>query len=71
MARSIGPWSNAALPHIESRLRDAIDHWAVHYFKFDFMVWLDCAGQNDLYEQHDAFLAMLDRLRRDHSDVVL
>jgi hypothetical protein len=43
----------------------------VRYFKFDFMVWLDCAGQNDFYEQHDAFVRMLDRLRRDHPDVVV
>ena len=67
----IGAWSNWAYPHIESRIRDAIDHWGARYFKFDFMVWLDCAGQNDLYSQHDAFVAMLDRLRRDHPDVVL
>ncbi|MEA2375855.1 MAG: alpha-galactosidase [Thermoleophilaceae bacterium] len=65
----IGPWGDNALPHIESRIRDAIDHWGVRFFKFDFMVWLDCPGQNDLYEQHDAFVAMIDRLRRDHPDV--
>src|SRR5205823_5007517 len=63
--------SNDAYPHIESRIRDAIDNWGARYFKFDFMVWLDCAGQNDLYQQHDAFVAMLDRLRRDHPNVVL
>ena len=66
----IGPWGNAALPYIESRIRDAIDLWQVRYFKFDFMVWLDCPGQNDFYEQHDAFVAMIDRLRRDHPEVV-
>jgi Melibiase len=65
----LGPWSNFAYPHIESRIRDAIEHWGARYFKFDFMVWLDCAGQNDLYEQHDEFVAMLDRLRRDHPEV--
>jgi hypothetical protein len=66
----LGPWSNLAFPHIESRVRDAIVNWRAHYFKFDFMVWLDCAGQNDFYEQHDEFVRMLDRLRRDHPDVV-
>jgi hypothetical protein len=66
----LGPWSNLAYPHIESRIRAAIDQWHARYFKFDFMVWLDCAGVNDLYQQHDAFVAMLDRLRRDHPDVV-
>ncbi|MFL5781504.1 MAG: alpha-galactosidase [Thermoleophilaceae bacterium] len=66
----LGPWGNLAYPHIESRIREAIEKWHVRYFKFDFMVWLDCAGQNDFYEQHDAFVRMLDRLRRDHPDVV-
>ena len=64
-------WSNFAFPHIESRIRAAIDQWRARYFKFDFMVWLDCAGQNDLYQQHEEFIAMLDRLRRDHPEVVL
>ncbi|MEA2308595.1 MAG: alpha-galactosidase [Thermoleophilaceae bacterium] len=67
----LGPWSNFAYPHIEARIRDAIEHWGARYFKFDFMAWLDCAGQNDFYEQHDEFVAMLDRLRRDHPEVTL
>jgi len=66
----IAVWSSAALPHIESRLRDAIEDWQVRYFKFDFIVWLDCAGDGDLYEQHDRFLALIDRLRTDYPDVV-
>ena len=43
----------------------------MRYFKFDFLVWLDCVGPDggDLYEYHDAFVAMLDRLRADHPDV--
>jgi Melibiase len=65
----IGEWSAAALPHVEARIRDAIDNWGVRYFKFDFLAWLDCAGQGDAYELHDAFVAMLDRLRADHPDV--
>jgi hypothetical protein len=65
----IGQWSSKAFPHVESRIRDAIDNWGVRYFKFDFMVWLDCAGAGDLHDHHDAFLAMLDRLQRDHPDV--
>ena len=47
------------------------DHRGVRYFKFDFLLWLDCAGQGDLYEHHDAFVAMLDRIQRDHPDVTL
>jgi alpha-galactosidase len=65
----IGQWSPAAFPYVESRIRDAIDNWGVRYFKFDFMVWLDCAGAGDLHDYHDAFLAMLDRLQRDHPEV--
>ncbi len=65
----IGLWGPRAIPWIESRIRDAIDHWGVTYFKFDFLVWLDCAGQGDLYDYREAFMAMLDRLERDHPDV--
>jgi hypothetical protein len=69
----LGPWGPAALPHVESRIREAISSWGVRYFKFDFLVWLDCLegpdGFRDLYEFHDAFVAMLDRLRADHPEV--
>ena len=67
----LGQWSNAAFPHVESKLREAITKWGVRFFKFDFMAWLDCAGQNDLYEQKEALVAILDRIRRDHPDVTL
>jgi hypothetical protein len=66
----LGVWSKDAIPHIESRIRDAIDNWQVRYFKFDFLAWVDCAGAGDLYDMHDAFVAMIDRLRADHPDVV-
>jgi hypothetical protein len=65
----VGAWSPAAFPHVESRIRDAIDHWGVTYFKFDFMIWLDCAGQGDMHDYQDAFVAMIDRVRRDHPEV--
>jgi hypothetical protein len=69
----LGPWGPAALPHVERRIREAIEAWGVRYFKFDFLVWLDCLegpdGARDLYEFHDAFVAMLDRLRADHPEV--
>ena len=64
-------WSNAVLGHIESRVRTAIVDWGVRFFKFDFMAWLDCAGTNDLYEMKEAFVAMLDRVHKDHPDVTL
>jgi hypothetical protein len=67
----LGQWSNAAFPFVEARIREAIVKWGVRFFKFDFMAWLDCAGSNDLYEQHDEFVRMLDRIHRDHPDVTL
>ena len=63
------PWSTAAIADQEARVRRAIERWGVRYFKFDFMVWLDCAGQGDLYDLHDQFLAMVDRLQADHPEV--
>ncbi len=65
----LGVWSKDALPHIEARIRDAIVNWHVGFFKFDFIAWLDCAGAGDLYDMHDAFVAMIDRLRADHPGV--
>jgi hypothetical protein len=56
-------WGQDALPRIEERLKDAIENWGVRYFKWDFMAWLDCAGQGDIYTFREALIAMLDRLR--------
>ena len=67
----IVPWGPAAIPHIEAKIRRAITEWQVTYFKFDFLAWLDCAGQGDFYAFRDAFLAMLDRIRADHPSVTL
>jgi hypothetical protein len=68
-AAGIGQWSRAALGHVEDRIRVAVEQWGVRYFKFDFLAWLDCAGQGDLYDQHDAFVAMLDRLEASYPNV--
>jgi hypothetical protein len=65
----LGMWGPDAIPHIENRIRDAIENWHVEYFKFDFLVWADCTGQGDMYDYHDRFVAMLDRLKADHPDV--
>ena len=62
-------WGPDALPHIEARLTDAIENWGVRYFKWDFMAWLDCAGQGDIYTFREALLAMLDRLQAKYPDV--
>ena len=66
----LGTWGPDAIdPVVEPAIRKAIDEWGVSYFKFDFLVWLDCAGQGDMYDYHDAFLAMVDRLQADYPDV--
>jgi hypothetical protein len=67
----IGQWGPAALPHIEARMREAIESWGVEYFKLDFIAWLDCAGQGDLYQLREGFIAMLDRVRADHPHVTI
>jgi hypothetical protein len=59
----IGIWGPNAIPHVESRIREAAASWGVTYFKFDFLMWLDCAGQGSMQDYQDAFVAMLDRLR--------
>ena len=65
----IGQWGPDSVPFVEGRIRTAIEQWGVTYFKFDFLAWLDCAGQGDLYAYHDAFVRMLDRLRARHPSV--
>ena len=62
-------WGPDVLPYIEARLTDAIENWGVRYFKWDFMAWLDCAGQGDIYDFREALLGMLDRLQAKHPDV--
>ena len=66
----IGFWGPDALPWVQSRIEDAITHWDVRFFKFDFIAWFDCAGQGDLWAYHDRFLAMLDALKAAHPGVV-
>ncbi len=65
----LGTWGPDAVPHVEARIRDLIERSGVEYFKFDFLVWLDCAGQGTMQDHQDAFTAMLDRLRADHPEV--
>jgi hypothetical protein len=66
----IGAWGPAAIPHVKARIEHAITAWQVRFFKFDFLAWLDCAGQGDLYDMHERFVAMVDELRAAHPDVV-
>ena len=67
----IVPWGPDAIPFVEGHIRKAITEWQVTYFKFDFLAWLDCAGQGDFHAFRDAFVAMLDRVRADHPAVTL
>jgi alpha-galactosidase len=61
------------IDHLESTVDRAIEQWGVRYFKFDFLVWLDCIGVEpvDMYRYRDAFVAMLDRVSAAHPDVTL
>ncbi|MFN2543186.1 MAG: CehA/McbA family metallohydrolase [Actinomycetota bacterium] len=72
------PWNPEAtdqdgrmIDFLERRIRAAIDAWHVRYFKFDFLVWLDCAGLDPvtMYDYRESFLHMLDRVIADHPDV--
>lgn len=65
----IGTWGPDAIPYVEGRIRRAITEWGVTYFKFDFLVWLDCAGQGTMTDYQRAFEQMLDRLQDDHPGV--
>ena len=65
----IVPWGPKVIPYIEGRITTAIEQWGVTYFKFDFLAWLDCAGQGDFHAFRTAFVAMLDRLRTAHPGV--
>ena len=72
----LSAWGPDALPYIESKIRTMVGDpanggWGVKYFKFDFLVWLDCLGQGDLYQYHDEFVAMVDRILEDHPDVTI
>jgi hypothetical protein len=66
----IGFWGADALGHVQARIEEAIERWDVRFFKFDFLAWFDCAGQNDLWGLHDRFVDMLDTLRAEHPGVV-
>ncbi|MGH7821617.1 MAG: alpha-galactosidase, partial [Candidatus Binatia bacterium] len=68
---AIGTDGTRLIDYIEGRIRRAIDEWGVQYFKFDFLVWLDCAGLEpvDIYAYRESFLAMLDRLIAAHPEV--
>jgi hypothetical protein len=48
-----------------------IEVYGARYFKFDFLVWTDCVGLEpvDIYGYRDSFVAMIDRLQRDHPEV--
>lgn len=59
------------IDYLEERIRRAIDVYGSRYFKFDFLVWVDCGGAFPvtMYEYHDEFVAMIDRIQRDRPSV--
>lgn len=67
----LGAWGPDALPYVQTRIERAITEWSVTYFKFDFLAWFDCAGQGDLYDFKERFVAMLDAIQAKHPGVTL
>jgi alpha-galactosidase len=70
----LGTWNAGAaglVDHVEGAVRRAVEEYGATYFKFDFLVWLDCldAEPADLYRYREAFLALLDRLQAAHPEV--
>ncbi|MGH2785600.1 MAG: hypothetical protein ACRDJ1_10075 [Actinomycetota bacterium] len=59
------------IDYIEERTLRMIEVYGARYFKFDFLVWLDCIGLEpvDMYGYHDSFVAMMDRLQAAHPEV--
>lgn len=61
------------IDYLEGRLLRMIESFGASYFKFDFMVWVDCGGAFPVtqYEYHDAFVDMLDRVIAKHPTVTI
>ena len=74
----IGLWSPDALSQngrmiddLQAKIERAIVEYGARYFKFDFMVWVDCVNPmpSDMYRYRELFVAMVDRLHALHPDV--
>ena len=67
----LGVW-DITQPVVKAYLAGVIDRlvndWGVHYFKFDFMTWLDCPP-HDYNDYEDAFAHWVDSIERAHPDV--
>lgn len=61
------------IDYIEGRILRAIDVYGAKYFKFDFLAWVDCGGAYPvtMYEYHDAFVEMVDRVLVARPDVTI
>ncbi|MEX2555740.1 MAG: hypothetical protein WEB06_08915 [Actinomycetota bacterium] len=59
------------IDYIEERILRMIESYGARYFKFDFLVWLDCLGVEpvDMYGYRESFIALLDRLQAAHPEV--
>src|SRR5207302_7539905 len=64
----LGVW-DITQPVVQAYLAGVIDRlvndWGVHYFKFDFMTWLDCPP-HDYNDYEDAFAHWVDTIERAH-----
>lgn len=61
------------IDYIEGRILRMIEVYGASYFKFDFLVWVDCGGAEPvtMYEYHDAFVDMVDRVLAEHPEVTI
>ncbi|HVL32039.1 MAG TPA: hypothetical protein VM600_00475, partial [Actinomycetota bacterium] len=59
------------IEYLKDRIVRAIEQYGARYFKFDFLVWVDCAGADPvtMYEYHDDFVQMLDEVIAAYPDV--
>ncbi|HLW18515.1 MAG TPA: alpha-galactosidase [Actinomycetota bacterium] len=67
----LGVWDitqTAVSDYLAGVIDRIVNDWGVHYFKFDFMSWLDCPP-HDYNDYEDAFVAWVDRIERAHPDV--
>ena len=67
----LGVWDitqKAVSDYLAGVIDRIVNDWGVHYFKFDFMTWLDCPP-HDYNDYEDAFVAWVDRIERAHPDV--
>ncbi len=74
----IGVWNPDAvsiggrmIDDLQAKIERAITRDGARYFKFDFLVWLDCVNPfpTSMYRYREVFVSMIDRLHARHPEV--